>query len=135
MNPVMHTSTTMIGLGSIIYTLRKLDSHLHWGEPTSASERLANWPTSDLTICAMVIRDNVDHDGATEPGLLSDKRTECTKETMKRFVTLLVRVAQAQDGISRKEQAFIRQFWHETQRLSGRGFSQPGTSANPGLLR
>jgi hypothetical protein len=116
----MYSPDAATGLGSIVYALRKLDGQLHKGETKVACDQLADWPYSDLTICAMFLRDNVSEpaDEACSFGLrrVPDKRVEISKETKKRFVRMLLRAAQAQEGISREERAFIRQFWRELQR-------------------
>lgn len=110
-----------MGLGSIVYALCKLDGQLHQQEAKVARELLADGPYSDLAICALFLRDNVDEpaEEACAFGLrrMADRRVELTKETKKRFVSLLLRVARAHEGISRQERAFIRQFWRELQRL------------------
>ncbi len=110
-----------MGLGSVVYALCKLDGQLHQEEIRVARDLLAEWPYSDLAICALFLRDNVGEpaEEARAFGLrrMTDKRVELTKETKKRFVNLLLRVARAHEGISREERAFIRQFWRELQRL------------------
>lgn len=109
-----------MGLGSIVYALCKLDGQFHKTEATMARELLAQGPYSDLAICAMFLRDNVDESAeeACAFGLrrMADKRVEISKDTKKRFVNILLRVARAHEGISREERAFIRQFWRELQR-------------------
>ena len=110
-----------MGLGSVVYSLCKLDGQLHKEETQVACELLADLPYSDLAICAMFLRDNVGEpaEEACAFGLrrMVDKRIEISKETKKRFVNILLRVARAHEGISREERAFIRQFWRELQRL------------------
>jgi uncharacterized tellurite resistance protein B-like protein len=116
----MYSPDVAIGLGSIVYALCKLDGQLHQLETKVARDLLAESPYNDLAICALFLRDN-----AGEPAdealaftlcRITDKRIELTKDTKKRFISLLLRVARAHDGISRKERVFIRQFWRELQR-------------------
>ncbi len=108
-----------MGLGSIVYALGKLDGQLHQTEATVARELLAQGPYSDVAICALFLRDNVGEpaEEACAFGLrrMAEKRVELSKETKKRFVRILLRVARAHEGISREERAFIRQFWRELQ--------------------
>ncbi len=115
----MYSPDVAMGLGSIVYALCKLDGQLHQEEAKVACELLAEWPYSDLAICAMFLRDNVGEpaEEARAFGLrrMADKRVEISKETRERFVNILLRVARAHDGISREERAFIRQFWRELQ--------------------
>lgn len=119
--PIMYSPDIAMGLGSIIYALCKLDGQLHPEETKVAGDLLAKWPYSDLAICAMFLRDNVGEpaEEACAFGLrrVAANRVELTKETKKRFVTILLRVARAHEGISREERAFIRQFWRELQRI------------------
>ncbi|CAN5325194.1 hypothetical protein BH09BAC4_BH09BAC4_23540 [soil metagenome] len=113
----MYTPDVAMGLGSVVYALCKLDGQLHQQETKVARDLLTEWPYSDLAICAMFLRDNVGEpaDEALAFGLrrMTDPCVELTKETKKRFVSILLRVARAHDGISREERAFIRQFWRE----------------------
>jgi uncharacterized tellurite resistance protein B-like protein len=115
----MYSPDIAMGLGSIIYSLCKLDGQLHKDESQVARHLLAQEPYSDLAICALFLRDNVDEpfETARTFGLrrMTDKRVEISRETKKRFVSILLRVARAHDGISREERAFIRQFWRELQ--------------------
>ena len=110
-----------MGLGSIIYALCKLDGQLQKEETKVACELLAEGPYSDLAILAMFLRDNVGEsaEDACAFGLrrMADKRVEISRETKKRFVSILLRVARAHEGISRAERAFIRQFWRALQQL------------------
>lgn len=110
-----------MGLGSIVYVLCKLEGQLHQKETKVPCELLADCSYSDLAICAMFIRDNVgappDEAGADGLSWMASKRVEISKETKKRFVNILLRVARAHEGISREERAFIRQFWRELQRM------------------
>ena len=108
-----------MGLGSIVYALCKLDGQLQKGEATVACDLLAEGPYSNLAICAMFLRDNVGEPAqeANAFGLrrMADKRVEISRETKKRFVSILLRVARAHEGVSRQERTFIRQFWRELQ--------------------
>ncbi|RYF59629.1 MAG: TerB family tellurite resistance protein [Cytophagaceae bacterium] len=118
----MHYSPDVaMSLGSIVYALCKLDGQLHKEEAKVACKLLTEWPYSDVAICAMFLRDNVDEpaEEARAFGLrrMAARRTELTGDTKKRFVSLLLRVARAHDGISRQERTFIRDFWQELQRI------------------
>lgn len=117
----MYSPDVAMGLGSIVYALSKLDGQLHQEETSVARDLLAEGPYSDLAICAMFLRDNVE-EPAEEANAFSlrsmaDKRVEISQETKKRFVKILLRVTRAHDGISREERTFIRQFWRELQRM------------------
>ncbi len=115
----MYSPDVAMGLGSIIYALCKLDGQLQKEETKVACELLAEGPYGDLAIMAMFLRENVGEptQEAYAFGLrrMADKRVELSQETKKRFVSILLRVARAHEGISREERAFIRQFWRELQ--------------------
>jgi hypothetical protein len=122
MTPVLYSSDVAIGIGPgcIVNALAKLDGQMHQ-EGQVARELLADWPHSDISVCALFLRDNVREtiDVARAFGLsqMASKRVELTKQTKKRFMSILLRVARAHEGISREEREFIRQFWEELQRL------------------
>jgi uncharacterized tellurite resistance protein B-like protein len=115
----MYSPDVAMGLGSIVYALCKVDGQLHQEETKVACQLLAEGPYSDLAILTLFLRENVGEPSneAYAFGLrrMADKRVEISKETKKRFVHILLRVARAHDGISRQERAFIRQFWRELQ--------------------
>ncbi len=117
----MYSPDVAMGLGSIIYVLCKLDGQLQKEEAKVACELLSEGPYSDLAICALFLRENVGESAgeACAFGLrrMADKRVEISQETKKRFVSILLRVARAHEGISREERAFIRQFWRTLQQL------------------
>ena len=116
----MYSTDVAMGLGSIVYALCKLDGQ-EPEETKVACARLGERPYSDLAICALFLRDNIDEPteetGAFSLRRITDKRVEISKETKQRFVNMLMRVARAHEGISREERAFIRQFWRALQRL------------------
>ncbi|WP_460979390.1 tellurite resistance TerB family protein [Spirosoma knui] len=117
----MYSPDVSMGLGSVVYALAKLDGHLQKPERDVVQELLAGEPYSDLAICACFLRDNVGEttEEAYAFGLrrMADQRIELTKQTKKRFIRILLRVAKAHEGISREERTFIRAFWQELQRL------------------
>ncbi|OJW75446.1 TerB family tellurite resistance protein [Spirosoma sp. 48-14] len=117
----MHSPDISLGLGSVVYALAKLDGDFHRQEVEAVNELLAKEPYSNLAICACFLRDTVNEttEEAYAFGLrrMADKRVELDKQTKKRFVNILLRVARAHEGISRQERAFIRAFWRELQQL------------------
>ena len=119
--PAMYSPDVALGLGSIVYALSKLDGQLHREEATVARQLLSDCPHSDLSICALFLRDTVGEsvEEASAFGLrrMADKSVELNKQTKKRFIRILLRVARAHEGVSREEREFIRQFWRELQRL------------------
>ena len=54
-------------------------------------------------------------DQATEPEFLGrlERTIDLPTGTKKRFAMILTRLVKAQEGISRREMAFIRHIWHE----------------------
>ena len=117
----MYSPDVAVGLGSIVYALSTLDGQLQKEEAKVARELLSDCPYSDLSICALFLRDNVGEsvEEASAFGMrrMADKRVELNRETKKRFIRILLRVARAHEGVSREEREFIRQFWRELQRL------------------
>ncbi len=117
----MYSPDVAVGLGSIVYALSKLDGQLQKEEAKVARELLSDCPHSDLSICALFLRDNVGEsvEEANAFGLrrMADNRVELNQQTKKRFINILLRVARAHEGVSRVEREFIRQFWRELQRL------------------
>ena len=110
-----------MGLGSIVYALTKLDGRLQLEEQQTVKELLANIPHGDVALYTFFLRENTDEtvDEAYAFGMrrLTDKRAELNEATKKKFVDMLIRVADAHDGISKKEQLFIRQFRRALRRL------------------
>lgn len=117
----MYSPDVAVGLGSIVYALSKLDGHLHKEEAAVARQLLGDCPYGDLSICALFLRDNVGEsiEEASAFGLrrMTANRIELNPQTKKRFISILLRVARAHEGVSREEREFIRQFWRELQRL------------------
>lgn len=117
----MYSPDLSMGLGSIVYALSKLDGRLQEEEMKTVKKLLANEPNSDLALYAFFLRENVNEtvEKAYAFGMrrLFFNRTELNHIIKKRFVDMLIRVAQAHDDISQKEQAFIQQFRREIRRL------------------
>ena len=117
----MYSPDVAVGLGSIVYALSKLDGQLQKEEAKMARELLTDCPHRDLSICALFLRDNVgesiEEANAFALRRMAEKRVELNKQTKKRFISILLRVARAHEGVSREEREFIRQFWRELQRL------------------
>lgn len=96
--------------------LGMLDSQFHQQETKVSGEQPVQWLDRDLAICALFLRDNVSQCTLSRERMVS-KRVEFTKATQQRFIAILLRVARAQDGISRQERVFLGQFWWEFQRV------------------
>ncbi|MBO0937291.1 TerB family tellurite resistance protein [Fibrella sp. HMF5335] len=110
-----------MGLGSIVYALTKVDGRLQLEEQQTVKELLAGVPHGDVALYTFFLRENTNEtvEEAYAFGMrrLTDKRAELNEATKKQFVHILVRVADAHDDISRKEQVFIRQFRRALRRL------------------
>lgn len=113
----MHSPDLLLGLGSVIYALSKLDGELQKEEVKAVQEILADEPHGDLAVCGFFLRDNFGYSTkeAYEAGMrrISDEGIEINRETRRRFVNILLRVARAHEGASRAEWEFIRKFWRE----------------------
>lgn len=86
-------------------------------ESVIAREMLARLAPDDLTICVSFLQQSVGApmDQATEPEFLGrlERTIDLPTGTKKRFAMILTRLVKAQEGISRREMAFIRHIWHE----------------------
>ena len=113
----MNSPDLLMGLGSVIYALSKLDGELQKEEVKAVREVLVNEPYGDLAVCGFFLRDNFGYGAAEayETGIrrMADEGIEINRETRKRFVIILLRVAGADGGTSRAEWEFIRKFWRE----------------------
>ncbi len=113
----MNSPDLLMGLGSVIYALSKLDGELQQEEVKAVREILADEPHGDLAVCGFFLRDNFGYSTkeAYEAGMrrMTDEGIEINRETRKRFVRILLRVARAHEGASRAEWEFIRKFWRE----------------------
>ena len=106
-----------MGLGSVIYALSKLDGELQKEEVKAVREVLANELYGDLAVCGFFLRDNFGYSAAEayETGMrrMAGEGIKINRETRKRFVIILLRVAGADGDTSRAEWEFIRKFWRE----------------------
>ncbi len=106
-----------MGLGSVIYALSVLDGELQKEEMKTVREILPNEPYGDLAVCCFFLRDNFGYSTAEayETGIrrMAGEGIAINRETRKRFVIILLRVAGADGGTSRVEWEFIRKFWRE----------------------
>lgn len=86
-------------------------------ESVAAREILAGLAPGDLTICVSFLQQSVGAftEHATEPEFLGqlERHVSLPTGTKKRFAMILARLVKAQEGISRREIAFIRHIWHE----------------------
>lgn len=112
-------------LSGILYALVKLDDQLQQPEKQATHNWLADRPPGDLALCALFLRDNAMADEARDVDRhpMTIGRVELTSQTKKRFVTIMLRVARAHEGVSRQEREFIRQFWRALQQRQHESFS------------
>jgi len=119
----MNSPDLLMGLGSVIYALSKVDGQLQKEEVRAVREILPDEPHGDLAVCGFFLRDNFGYGTreAYETGMrrMSGEGIEINRPTRKRFVNILLRVAQAHGGTSRAEWEFIRQFWRELLTMKG----------------
>lgn len=97
------------------YALRELDSRRFDDETPVSCLQLADCPRTDLTLCALFLRDNVgepaENDSGIYPCRTDDNRLPVSQESKQRFIRLLLRGVRAHEGLSREDRTFIRQFW------------------------
>lgn len=131
----MNSPDLLMGLGSVIYALSKLDGELQKEEVKAVKEILADEPHGDLAVCGFFLRDNFGYSTteAYEAGMrrMTDEGIEINRETRKRFINILLRVARAHEGASRAEWEFIRKFWRELLSMKSREREGAALMVNP----
>ena len=131
----MNSPDLLMGLGSVIYALSKLDGQLQKEEVKAVREILADEPHGDLAVCGFFLRDNFGYGTAEayEAGMrrMTGEGVEINRETRKRFISILLRVARAHEGASRAEWEFIRQFWRELLRMNNSDGQETTMAAHP----
>jgi uncharacterized tellurite resistance protein B-like protein len=119
----MNSPDLLMGLGSVIYALSKIDGKLQKEEIKAVREILLDEPHGDLAVCSFFLRDNFGYSTAEayELGMrrMAGEGIEINRQTRKRFVNILLRVARAHEGASRAEWEFIRKFWRELLKMKG----------------
>lgn len=110
-----------MGLGSIAYALAKVDGRIQLAEMQTVKELLAGVPHGELALYAFFLRENCDEtvEEAYAFGMrrFAHNRKALTALTKKQFVNILIRIAEAHDDTSRKEQELIRRFRRDLRRL------------------
>jgi uncharacterized tellurite resistance protein B-like protein len=121
----MNSPDLLLGLGSVIYALSKIDGELQKEEVNAVREILLDEPHGDMAVCGFFLRDNFGYSTpeAYDAGMrrMTGEGIEINRQTRKRFVNILLRVARAHDGASRAEWEFIRKFWRELLRMNENG--------------
>jgi len=110
------------GLGSVIYALAKVDGRVQLAEMQTVKELLANVPhNGDLALYAFFLRENCDETVeeayAFAMRRFANNRKFLTVPIKKEFVSILMKVAESHDDISRKEQELIKRFRRDLRRL------------------
>lgn len=120
-NAKIGTADLYMGLGSVVYALAKVDGRVQLAEMQTIKELLAKVPHGDLALYAFFLRENcnetVEEAYAFAMRRFANNRKALTELTKKEFVNILLRVAEAHDATSRKEQALIKQFRRDLRRL------------------
>ncbi|GHB67321.1 TerB family tellurite resistance protein [Persicitalea jodogahamensis] len=120
----MNSPDLLIGLGSVIYALSMVDGELQKEEVEVVREILTEETHGDLAVCGFFLRNNFGYSSteAYEAGIrrMAGEGIEINRETRKRFVNILLRVARAHEGASRAEWEFIRRFWRELLSMKAR---------------
>lgn len=110
-----------MGLGSVAYALAKVDGRVQLAEMQTVKELLAGLPHGDLALYAFFLRENcnetVEEAYAFGMRRFANNRKALTDRTKKQFVNILIRIADAHDDTSRKEEELIRRFRRELRRL------------------
>jgi uncharacterized tellurite resistance protein B-like protein len=110
-----------MGLGSMIYALAKTDGKLQLDEMQTAKEILAHEPHGELALYALMLREEynetVEEAYAFGMRRFSNQRQHLSESVKKHFITILQRIANAHDDVSRKEQDFIQRLRRDLRRL------------------
>ena len=119
--PNAEPADVYMGLGSIAYALAKVDGRIQLAEVQTVKELLAGVPHGDLALYAFFLRENCDEtvEEAYAFGMrrFANNRKVLTALTKKQFVNILIRIAEAHDDTSRKEQELIKRFRRDLRRL------------------
>lgn len=110
-----------MGLGSVAYALAKVDGRIQLAEMQTVKELLADVPHGDLALYAFFLRENcgesVEEAYAFGMRRFTHNRNALTPLTKKQFVQILIRIAEAHEETSRKEQELIKRFRRDLRRL------------------
>lgn len=119
--PKAELADLYMGLGSVAYALAKVDGRVQLAEMQTVKELLASVPHGDLALYAFFLRENCDEtvEEAYAFGMrrFTYNRKALTALTKKQFVNILIRIAEAHDDTSRKEEELIRRFRRDLRRL------------------
>lgn len=110
-----------LGLGSVAYALAKIDGRIQLDEMQTVKELLAGLPHGDLALYAFFLRESsgesIEEAYAFGMRRFAYNQKALTAPIKKQFINILIRIAQAHDDISRKEQEFIKRFRRDLRRL------------------
>lgn len=114
------TPDLSMGLGSAVYALTKLDGRLQLAEMQTVKELLAKEPHGDLALHSFFLRENT-NESVEEAYAFAMRRfvnqpQKIDESVKKRFVDILIKVADAHDDTSRKEREFIQRFRRDIRR-------------------
>jgi len=110
-----------LGLGSAAYALAKADGRLQSAETETLRLILLHEPQADVTLQAFDVQEqyNVSVEEAYQYAFrrFESSRQHLDEETKKQFIRVMERIAQAYDGVSRKENELLRRFRRDLNRL------------------
>lgn len=115
------TKELYMGLGSALYALAKTDGHLQPEETEMLRTVLSGEPDAEAVLEAFHVHDqynvHVEEAYAYAFRRFTTSRKALDEKMKKRFLQLMEKVADAHDGVSRKENEFIRRFRRDINRL------------------
>ncbi|MBC7569300.1 MAG: TerB family tellurite resistance protein [Spirosoma sp.] len=120
-NDTDRLSSLYLGLGNMIYALSKVDGRVQEQEETLVRQLLAQEIHGDVALHAFLVLEDCDvpvekaYDFAMRRFV--DNRAVLSKSLSNQFISILQRVAEAHDNVSRKEQEFIKRLRRDIQRL------------------
>ncbi|GAB2561313.1 tellurite resistance TerB family protein [Spirosoma aerophilum] len=110
-----------LGLGNLVYALAKVDGRIQSEETQLARQLLGEQPHGDLALHAFFLLEDcnvpVEDAYAFAMRRFVNNKKVLTAPTKKQFVDILVRIADAYEETSRKEQEFIKRFRRDIRRL------------------
>lgn len=110
-----------LGLGHIVYALAKIDGRIQSEEMMLVKSLLAEQPQNELALFAFNLLKECDtpveeaYDFAIRRFISSRKMLD--EPIKKEYVAILLRVAEAYDGVSRSERELIQRFRRDLRRL------------------
>ncbi len=117
----MPTPDLALGIGSVMYALCKIDGQLQLSKMQAIKELLASEPHGKVALHTFFMRENYDEpaEEAYAFGLrrLKANRTHLDLATRERYISVLQKIAEADDLFIPQKQDFMQKFSRELQQF------------------